>query len=788
MKLSYQWLREWVAHVLTPRQLAERLTLGGLEVSAITPVAPALEGVVVGKIRSVEPHPHGPPLSVCDVEAGRGDAVRVVCGAANVAAGQKAALALPGAVLANGRRVETAEIHGVPSAGMLCSAAELGLEADSAGLLLLDPSARVGAPLADALRLDDVALEFDLTPNRGDCLSVAGIAREIAVLTGVPLRVPDVRKATVKTRRRVEVRILAKAACPRYVGRVVQGLNPQAQTPLWLRERLRRAGMRSLHPVVDVTNYVMLELGQPMHAFDLNRLRGGIKVRTAGADDTLTLLDGRTLTAPAGSLLIVDDRGAIALAGIMGGEETAVGPQTEAVFLESAYFDPFVIGRCARSLGVQTESSQRFERGVDPDLQRRALERATALLVQIAGGAPGPVTTAGTRPAARAPIVLRAARLRRVLGAGISPRQVEKVLKSLGMKVQRQKQGWRVVPPPYRFDINLEVDLIEEVARVTGYDAVPLTLPAMPAAAPPISEARLDPARVRSLLIDRDYQEVITYSFVDPEIQRLLDPTARPQALGNPISADMAVMRTTLWTGLVQAVRYNRNRQQQRIRIFEVGCRFLSQPMAREEPMLAGAVGGLAAPEQWGLERRDVDFYDAKGDVEALLALAGRAERARFVPAVHPALHPGQSAAIHLGGERIGWLGTLHPALQTRLDTGTLVLFELTLAALLERPVPVFGEVSRFPAVRRDLAIVVAETTEAQAVIDTIKNVAGNLLANLQLFDVYRGEGIDSGRKSLALGLTFQDSSRTLREAEVDALEAQVIAALKTNVGAELRR
>ena len=788
MKLSYEWLREWVAVKLAPRELAERLTLAGVEVGAIEPAGPALESVVVGRVRRVEAHPQAPTLKVCEVEIGGRKRVRVVCGAPNVAAGVKAPLALPGAQLPDGRRIETAVIHGVESAGMLCSSAELGLDGDAGGLLLLDETMRTGAPLAKALGFEDVTLELDLTPNRGDCLSVAGVAREVAALTGTTLHAPPIRVARVKARRRVAVRIDAREACPRYAGRVIEGLDRQARTPLWMRERLRRAGVRSLHPVVDVTNYVMLELGQPMHAFDLAKLQGAIRVRTASENETLTLLDGRRVALPSGALLITDDRGPIALAGVMGGEETAVGAETDAVFLESAHFEPMIVARYARAMGIQTDASQRFERGVDPTLPVRALERATALLLEIAGGRAGPITVAGAAPRERPPIVLRADRLTRLLGIAVEPRRVTDILKRLGMKVQRHKQGWRVVPPSYRFDIGIEVDLIEEVARVLGYDRIPVTLPAAPARAPELPESRQNVARLRAMLVDRDYQEVITYSFVDPELQQLLDPGSPPERLSNPISADMAVMRTTLWAGLVQALRYNRNRQQNRIRIFEIGRRFLTQPVAREEVMLAGAVAGASMPEQWGLMRREVDFYDAKSDVEAVLALTGRSGDVRFVPAAHPALHPGQSAAIHLGGEGVGWIGTLHPALQARLETGKVVLFELRLGALLERRVPAFVEISRYPAVRRDLAVVVPEATEAQAVLDAVREAAGPLLTNLQLFDVYRGEGIDSGRKSLALGLTFQDSSRTLREAEVDTLEAQVIEALQTRLGAQLRR
>jgi len=789
MRISYRWLRDWVALRLEPRALAERLTLAGLEVDAVEPVAPALADVVVGRVSKVEAHPSAGRLRVCTVEAGRGRRLRVVCGAANVAAGLKAPLALPGATLAGGRRIETSAIHGVESEGMLCSAAELGLGDDASGLLVLDADAPVGAPLARALGLDDVVLALDLTPNRGDCLSVAGVAREVAALTGARLTPPRTRKPRVRARRRVAVKIEARADCPRYAGRVVQDIDPAARTPDWMRERLRRAGVRSLHPVVDITNYVMLELGQPMHAFDLARLRGSVRVRHARAGERLELLDGRELSPPEGSLLIADERGPIALAGIMGGEETAVSADTRAVFFESACFRPEIVARHARALGIQTESSQRFERGVDPELQVRALERATELLLAIAGGEPGAVTEARGRAETVAPIHLRQARLDALIGYPVGCARAERALAALGMRARRTRDGWRVQPPPYRYDLRIEADLIEEVARVTGYDRVPVALPPAPTRAQPVPEGRLEQRRLRALMADRDYQEVVTYSFVDPELQQLLDPGAPAPQLANPISADMAVMRTTLWSGLLPALRYNRNRQQARVRLFELGRRFRAADGAiLEEAVLAGAVTGLADPEQWGLEKRPVDFYDVKGDVEALLGLTGAPERFRFTAGDHPALHPGQAAAIHLEDRCVGWLGALHPGAAARLGLDNAFVFELALEALAARRVPAHVEVSRFPAIRRDLSVVVPEEVPAHSVLDAVRNLAGSLLADLQLFDVYRGEGIDSGSKSLSVGLTLQDSSRTLKEAEVDALLARVIASLRAELGAELRQ
>ncbi len=794
MKISEKWLREWVAPKLDSRALAERLTLAGLEVGSVTPVAAGLAGVIVGEILSVAPHPRADRLRVCEVNVGRKQRLRIVCGAANAAAGLRVPVALPGAKLPSGTAIQQSEIRGVPSAGMLCSAAELGLEQTAEGLLVLDRSARPGSGIVELLQLDDQVLEVDLTPNRGDCLSVAGIARELAALTGARLKPPPIRAVATKSKRRLPVVLEAPGDCPHYVGRVIEGIDSRAHTPLWMRERLRRAGLRSIHPVVDVTNYVMLELGQPMHAFDLAQLNGTIRVRQLAEDQELRMLDGSSRRIERGALVIADDRRPLALAGILGGEDSAVSAGTCDIFLESAYFRPATIGTYARRLGLQTESSQRFERGVDPVLQRPALERATALLLEIVGGRPGPVIEqrAARHLPKRKPVLLRSRRLERLLGVAIPPSKTADILKRLGMGVRKVAGGLRVTAPSYRFDIGRECDLIEEIARLYGYEQLPQRLPRATMAMGAQPETRLAPERLCDLLIDRDYQEAITYSFVDPLVQARLDPATSPARLSNPIASDMAVMRTTLWTGLLQAMVYNQNRQQTRIRLFEIGRRFLSHAgRIDEQLMLAGAVTGEALPEQWAAGRRAVDFYDVKGDVEALLALshAGFA----FEPVSHPALHPGQAAEIVRTSApnrgRVGLIGALHPKIQAQfgLDRAVL-LFELLLDAVLDASAPVYREISKFPFIRRDLALLVDVGTPAAAVLDCVKRAAGGLLANLELFDEYRGEGIDSGRKSLALGLTLQDSSRTLKEDAVEAVLQGVVDALHSELGAQLRQ
>ncbi|MBI3545809.1 MAG: phenylalanine--tRNA ligase subunit beta [Gammaproteobacteria bacterium] len=788
MKISERWLREWVSPKLDTQALASRLTMAGLEVGAIEAVAPRLDRVIVGKIISLAPHPSADKLRICHVDIGKNQTLDIVCGAANAAAGMKVPVALEGAELPKSVIIKKTEIRGVASAGMLCSAAELGLADSAEGLLSLDDDAKPGAALADYLALDDVSLEIDLTPNRGDCLSVAGVARELAALTGAKLKKPAIKKNPAKQRQRLTVKIKAAQDCPRYVGRVISGIDPVATTPMWMKEKLRRSGLRSIHPVVDVTNFVMLELGQPMHAFDLQKLSGAIQVRHALKDESMVLLDGKQIKLEPGSLVIADDKQPLALAGIMGGVESAVTDGTRDLFLESAYFRPEAISSRARAYGLHTDSSHRFERGVDPALQSLAMERATTLLLTIVGGKAGPMVEQVAarflpRPVA---ITLRAARVEQLLGIRVAPKGVEIILKRLGMKVKKSGKGWSVTAPAYRFDITREVDLIEEIARVHGYEKIPSQRPRVEMLAPPVTESATSDARLRAALIDRDYQEVITYSFVDAKIQSLLDPQTKPARLANPISADMAVMRTTLWPGVLQAILYNQNRQQTRLRLFELGRTFIPEGGDfRQEKMLGGAVLGSVLAEQWGAPRREVDFYDVKADIEAMLALAGISRELRFQPAQHPCLHPGQSAEIQHQARRIGLMGLLHPELQSTFGLDRpMVLFELQLSAFQQRKIPIFHEISKFPCIRRDIAITLPQQTPAQAVMDCVTKVAQKLLVDLELFDEYRGKGIDSGRKSLALGLTLQDSSRTLNEDEIEKLMAELVSVLGTELGA----
>jgi phenylalanyl-tRNA synthetase beta chain len=790
MKVSERWLREWVDPALATAELVAQLTMAGLEVDSVEPAAPDFQKVVVGRVVGLIPHPDADRLRVATVDVGSAEPLQIVCGAPNVSIGLCAPTALIGAVLPGDFKIKPAKLRGVDSQGMLCSAKELGL-ADSADGLLPLPDSRPGRDVRELLALDDALLEIELTPNRGDCLGMEGIAREVAALNRHEFRPLPVEAVEPAEDANFPVVLLDPAVCPRYVGRVIRGVDPAAETPLWMKERLRRAGIRSLGPLVDVTNYVMLELGQPMHAFDLDRLTGGIEVRRARPGDRLELLNGVVVEPDAETLLIADRAGPLALAGIMGGEISSCTDATRDVFLESAFFAPAGIAGRARRYGLQTDSSYRFERGVDSRLQRRAAERATRLLIDIAGGRAGPIIEAVSPehlPAEPA-IRLRPERIRKLLGLEISVPEVEEILRRLGMAVAAEPDHWLVAPPSSRFDIALEADLIEEIARIYGYDRLPGNRPLTRLEMPPQPENRVGLERVKETLVQRGFQEAITYSFVDPAFQKCLDPDREPLALANPISADLAVMRTSLWPGLFKALVHNQKRQQPRVRLFEHGLNFIQADEGlRQEPYLGGAMVGSALPEQWAVPARPADFFDLKADVEALLVLTGEPEAFAFVAASHPALHPGQSARIERAGAAVGWLGALHPRVARELDVeGDAFAFELRLTGLQPARVPAFGELSKFPASRRDIAIVVDETITAQAIRDCIRHRGGQLLREVRLFDVYRGKGVPEGQKSLALGLILQDFSRNLTDHVVEETVSGIIAGLTEQFDATLR-
>lgn len=788
MKLSEQWLREWVNPPLTTKQLVDQLTMAGLEIESVIPAAGDFNKVVIGLVTQTKQHPDAERLRVCTVNVGQTEPLTIVCGGANVRPELKVPVALVGAMLPNDIKIKPAKLRGIESQGMICSVSELGLAETSEGIMELPAEAPIGEDLRTWLQLDDNSIDLHVTPNRGDCLSIAGVAREIAVLNNCDITAPSMQAVTATINDQLSIKVTDSVDCPRYLGRVIRGVNSQTKTPVWMVEKLRRSGLRSIHPIVDVTNYVLLELGQPLHAFDLAKLKGDIVVRLARENEKLVLLDGQEINLDNKTLVIADQQGPQALAGIMGGALSAVTDQTVDIFLESAFFDPIMIAGRARRYGLNTDSAHRFERGVDPNLSARAIERATQLIIEIAGGEAGSVTEISNKEhlPKTAAILLREARLERVLGLAIPKENVERILSKLGMDIKRESDGWQVTPPSYRFDINLEEDLIEEVIRIYGYDKIPVKSlqRSLPILATSEQVTTLD--RLRQLLIDRGYHEVITYSFVAPKLQQLINPELKPLALVNPISAELSVMRTSLWPGLLDTVAYNQNRQQSRVRIFETGLRFIPESNGlKQEPVLAGVLSGDLFSEQWGAAKRAVDFFDLKGDLQALFNLE---QALVFNKDTHPALHPGQTSAILYKGQTIGYAGALHPALEKQLDlTGPVYLFEILLEPLAQKTLPVFKAISKFPAIRRDISFLAKQDFAIQQILDTVTQTAGEWLLDSFLFDVYQGKGVEEGVRSLALGLLWQHPSRTLVDDEVNALMTKVVAALKERFAITLR-
>lgn len=792
MKFSEQWLRTWVNPQVSRDELVARLSMAGLEVDSITPVAGAFSGVVVGEILSAEQHPDADKLRVCQVSNGN-ETFQVVCGAPNARAGIKIPFAMIGAELPGDFKIKKAKLRGVESFGMLCAASELQISEENDGLLELPADAPVGESIRHYLNLDDASIEVDLTPNRGDCLSLAGLAREVGALYDVPVERPQIAPVPALHGQTVPVEVLAPEACPRYVGRVIRNVDLSRATPAWMVERLRRSDVRSIDPAVDVTNYVMLELGQPMHAFDLAQVQGGIRVRFAEAGEKLVLLDGQEVELRPDTLVIADHQRALAMAGIMGGEHSGVADATRDLFLESAFFDTIAIAGKARSYGLHTDSSHRFERGVDAHLAREALERATALLLEIVGGEAGPVIEVldEAHLPQTAPVILRAERIRQMLALELPATEVERLLRALCLDVRADGEGqWQVGIPSHRFDLSLEVDLIEELARLYGYNRLPVRYPQARLAPQPRSEANAELEQLRRLLVARGYQEAITFSFIDPKWFELFHPGETPLTLANPISSDLAAMRASLWPGLVKALQHNLNRQQGRVRLFESGLRFVGQLDAlQQENMLAGVICGSRQPEGWANGREQVDFYDLKADVEALLGASGDASSIRFVAGEQAALHPGQTARIERDGRLVGFLGALHPELAAHLGLDQPVyLFELLLTEVLAGRLPQFRELSRFPEVRRDLALLVGREVPAAAMLEVIRQCAGEHLTDLRLFDVYQGQGIDPQSKSVAVGLTWQHPSRTLTDEEVNENLQKIMASLAERFQVTLRK
>lgn len=797
MKFSEKWLREWVNPALTSEELAEQVTMAGLEVDGVEPVAGEFSGVVVGEVVECGQHPDADKLQVTKVSVGGEELLDIVCGAPNCRLGLKVAVAMVGAVLPGNFKIKKAKLRGQPSFGMLCSFSELGISDDHDGIIELPNDAPIGTDIRDYLALDDVTIEVDLTANRADCLGIKGLAREVGLLNGIdvtPVAFDHVAPSIDDT---LPITLHAPEACPRYLGRVIKNINPQVTSPIWMQEKLRRCGVRSIDPVVDVTNYVLLEFGHPMHAFDLAKLDGEIQVRFPKEGEKLTLLDGNEVELKPDTLLIADQQKPLAMAGIFGGLESGVTTDTQDIFLESAFFAPLAIAGKARQYGLHTDASHRYERGVDPQLQHQAMERATQLLIDIVGGQAGPIVEAVAEEHIPQPteIQLRVSKLAKLIGIEIPAEQVTDILQRLGFTVTFDGTIWRVTTATFRFDMAIEEDLIEEIARVYGYNNIPNESPTAKLVMRDSREAVVSVNQLKLALVERDYQEAITYSFVEPKLQTSLFPEVNGVTLPNPISADMSVMRVSLLPGLLQALSYNQNRQQQRVRLFETGLRFVPQNEAdlglRQEQMIAGVIAGTVEPESWLNDGRKCDFFDIKGDVEALLAKYAGGHAFTFKAISNEAvsyLHPGQSAAIYRDNELVGYVGALHPKFESQLDLkGKAFVFEMLVAALGNDTVPVSREVSKYPANKRDLAVIVDDTLAANEILSAVENCGVNQLVGLNLFDVYKGEGIPEGKKSLAISLTLQDDDRTLEESEIQTIVSLVVDKLCTEFGASLR-
>ena len=794
MKFSESWLREWVNPEISREELMSQLTMAGLEVDGVEDVAGSFSGVVVGEVTACDKHPDADKLSLCAVSDGT-ESHQVICGAPNVRVGLRVAFARVGAVLPENFKIKKAKLRGVESFGMLCSAQELGIGEDHDGILELPSHMAVGEDLRDAMDLEDAIIELDLTPNRGDCLSLKGVAREVGVLNNLAVSYPDIQPVEPTCDDTFPVSLASPEDCPRYIGRVIKGIDISKPTPGWMAERLRRCGLRSIDPVVDVTNYVLIELGQPMHAFDLQQIKEGIVVRKANAGEKLTLLDGQEVQLRPETLMITDATGPVAMAGVMGGERSGVQPDTSDVFLECAYFSPLAVAGTARSYGLQTDAAHRYERGVDYALQRDAVERATRLLLDIVGGEPGPlVDTCDEDALPKASVVsVRSSRLNELLGTTVAVAQVDEAFERLGFDVVTREDvdtdvRWTIQAPSHRFDIALEADLVEEVCRIYGYNNVPARRPVTGLELRTVElETSLD-SQLKRQCAALGLQEVITYSFVDPVMQDLLDPELSPVELANPMSSEQSVMRTNLLAGLVAAARSNATRQQDRVRLFELGLVFRPGAAGLEQTQkLGGVLWGQRHAQSWHTASQMVDFFDVKGLVESLATWSGIAAQLQWQPAQQSTLHPGQSAQIMLDGRVTGFVGRLHPELEARLELDNVFVFELDAEMIMHRPRRVYAGVSRFPSVRRDLALVVDQSVSAAKIEEIVRQNAPDSLVNFRLFDVYEGKGIDSNEKSVAVGLTFQSQTATLTESEVAEFTDTIVSALASAVGARLR-
>ncbi len=793
MLIPESWLRSMVDPPLTTEALAHLLTMSGLEVETCRPVAPPFSGIVVGEVVSVARHPNADKLSLCSVNIGTGEPLQIVCGAPNVRAGMKAPLAVVGAKLP-GLEIKAAKMRGVESQGMLCSARELGMSEDHSGLLELPAGAPVGGDVRELLELDDNVLEIKLTPNKADCLSVLGIAREVAALTRSKISVPEAKPVAAKNDAKHPFRITDSEGCGRFAGRVIRNVNAKAPTPDWMKQRLERAGQRSISALVDVTNYVMLEMGRPLHVYDQDKLKGAIDVRWGKKGEKVKLLNEQTVEVDGTVLCITDDSGPIGLGGIMGGDSTKAELETKNIFLESAFFFPAAIAGRARRYNFSSDASHRFERGVDFTNNAAGIERATQLILDMCGGDPGPTVDLVEKLPERKPVTMRIARAQKIIGVPVTADEMADIFTRLSLPFTRTPDAFTVTPPSYRFDIEIEEDLIEEVARVYGFERIPASPPSAPAAMHAEPESHRSLHALRALVAARDFQEVVNFTFVDAGWETDLAGNPDPVRLLNPIASHQSAMRSSLIGGLVENIRYNMARKQLRVRVFEVGRAFLRDVKVEDgeltvaglrQPMrIAAAACGPAEDEQWGTPSRPVDFFDLKADVEALVW----PRVARFEAATHPALHPGRSARVLLEGAAAGWVGELHPRWQARFELPQpAVVFELDAENLQKVRVPHPEQPSRFPPVVRDIAVLVEAGLPVQTLLDALEAEKPAIVRSIGLFDLYHGKSLPSGRKSLAFRIVMQDTEKTLTDAEVDSAIAQMVQLLRQRFGGTLR-
>ena len=794
MKFSESWLREWVNPAISSEQLCDQLTMAGLEVDDIEDVAGDFSGVVVGRVVECHQHPNADKLRVTKVDIGQDQLLNIVCGAPNCREGLTVACATVGAVLPGDFKIKAAKLRGEPSEGMLCSYSELAISDDHNGIIELPEDAPLGEDIRNYLQLNDKMIEISVTPNRADCFGIMGIARDISSINNISLTVPQFETPKVTIEDKISVSVLEPKAAPRYLARIIKGIDVTTPTPLWLKEKLRRSGIRSIDIVVDITNYVLIELGHPMHAFDLDKIEGGITVRYGHPHEKLVLLDGNEIEIKANTLVIADDKKALALAGIFGGKDSGISNESKNILLESAFFSPLAIAGKARQYGLHTDASHRYERGVDPSLQYKAMERATELLLAICGGSAGPIIDAtNTDELPEAAIIhLSRAKIDRLIGYHIDDQRIVDILTRLGCEVISNENSWQIKAPTWRFDIQIEEDLVEEIARIYGYNNIPNEHLNIELVMQHNSEKNVSVNKFKNLLVNNGYQEAVTYSFVDPKIQSLLHPNQEAIVLPNPISSEMSVMRLSLWSGLLGAVVYNQNRQQQRIRLFETGLRFVpdnnSEFGVNQQTLLAGVITGNQYEEHWDIKKRAVDFFDLKGDVESLLAISGLADQVQFKPSQHPALHPGQNAAIYINNEEFGYLGVIHPEIEKKLGlNGKTLVFELILDKINQKSVPVAQDISKYPANRRDIAIIVDSDVCAADVLSVCKSIGGEQLIAVNLFDMYQGENIKAGQKSLAISLILQDKTRTLEDEDITHIVSNCIIALQNRFKALLR-